>query len=268
MSANTTTNTDAAPSCCADDEIARYDLTRQRLRDALAGQLPDTADFEGTLTAYAYWVCSVVRQRGADWETTLREYVNHALRDAARETEAEQAEFALLRQMLRNVAGDGPLLDVGAGWGRLAPLYDEAGLRAVYVEPTALGTRLMRRSGLRRVAAAAGEALPFPAATFRAVLIGWVLHHRSPDLDAAGILREAVRVLAPGGWLFSIEPLLPGFSLELWRTMLAQAGITAGDAHEFYQMPDGRGGLEHHTLVCAQKPSVSQERTQGCLPPE
>ena len=83
MSANTTTNTDAAPSRCAGDEIARYDLTRQRLRDALAGQLPEMVDFEGTLTAYAYWVCSAVRQRSADWDTTLREHVNYALRDAA-----------------------------------------------------------------------------------------------------------------------------------------------------------------------------------------
>jgi SAM-dependent methyltransferase len=225
-------------------------------------------DFEGTLTANAYWVCSAVRQRGADWDTALREYVNHALRDATCETEAERAESALLRQMLRNVAGDGPLLDVGAGWGRLAPLYDEAGLRAVYVEPAALGTQLMLRNGLRRVVAAVGEALPFPSAAFRAALIGWVLHHHSPDLDAADILREAVRVLAPGGWLFSIEPLLPGFSLELWRAMLAQAGIKAGDAHEFYQMPDGRGGLEHYTLVCAQKPIVSRERPKACLPQE
>ena len=164
--------------------------------------------------------------------------------------------------MLRHVAGDGPLLDVGAGWGRLAPLYDERRMAAVFIEPAALGTQLMRRNGLRRVVAAVGEALPFPAATFRVALIGWVLHHRSPDLDAVGILREAVRVLAPGGWLFSIEPLLPGFSLELWRAMLAQAGITAGDAHEFYQMPDGRGGLEHYTLVCARE----TDRQPGTTP--
>ncbi len=240
------------------DELALYDVTRQWLCDALAGQLPVTTDFEGTLTAYAYWVCSVVRQRSADWETTLREYVNHAVRDAARETEAEQAEFTLLAHTLRNVAGDGPLLDVGAGWGRLAPLYDEADLRAVYVEPAALGTRLMRRSGLRRVVAAAGETLPFPAATFRAVLIGWVLHHRSPDLNAAVILREAARVLAPGGWLFSIEPIMPGFGIELWREMLAQAeaGVTVGEAHEFYRMPDSQGNMEYYTLVSAQKLTV------------
>ncbi len=268
MATITHLRTDAEAGQLAGDGLALYDLTCRRLRDELAGRLPDGADLEATVTAYAYWVCSVVQKRGANWETTLQEYISHAARDAVRETEAEQAEFALLGQMLRNVAGDGPLLDVGAGWGRLAPLYDEAGLRAVYVEPTALGTQLMRRNGLRRVAAAVGEALPFPAATFRAALIGWVLHHHSSDLDAVGILREAVRVLAPGGWLFSIEPLLPGFNLELWRAMLAQAGITAGDAHEFYRMPDGRGGLEHYTLVCAQKPIVGEEGPKASLPLE
>jgi SAM-dependent methyltransferase len=256
------------PGQPAGDGLALYDLTRQQLRAALAGRLPAAADFEGTLTAYAYWVCSVVQKRGADWETTLQEYVGYALRDAPRETEAEEAEFATLRRSLRRLTGGAFLLDLGAGWGRLARLYEEAALTPVYVEPTDLGIRLMQRDGLRQVAAARGEALPFEAGAFTAVLIGWVLHHRSPDLDAAGILREAVRVLAPGGWLFSIEPLLPGFNLELWRAMLAQAGITAGAAHEFYQMPDGRGGLEHYTLVCAQKPSVSQERPKACLPQE
>ena len=186
------------------------------------------------------------------------------------ETEAEQAEFALLGHTLRNVAGDGPLLDVGAGWGRLAPLYDEAGMAAVYVEPAALGTRLMSRNGLRRVVAAVGEALPFPAATFRVVLIGWVLHHRSPDLDAAGILREAVRVLAPGGWLFSIEPIMPGFGIELWREMLAQAeaGSRLAKRTNFTGCQTVRAVMEHYTLVCAQKPTVSQEQPKACLPQE
>jgi SAM-dependent methyltransferase len=256
MSVTTITapRTDATPGQLAGDGLALYDLTRQRLYAALASQLPAAADFEGTLTAYAYWVCSVVGKRGADWETTLQEYVGYALRDAARETEAEQAEFATLRRALGRVAGDSLLLDVGAGWGRLARLYEEAALTPVYVEPTDLGVRLMQRDGLRQVAAARGEALPFAAGAFTAVLIGWVLHHHSAESDAPRILAEAARVLAPSGWLFSIEPIRPGFDMARWREILDQAGIRAGDTHEFYRMPTGQEGFEQYTLMIGQKP--------------
>jgi len=245
----------------AGDEIELYDLTRQRLHIALVGQLPAAANIAATLTAYAYWVCSAVQQRGADWETTLREYSGYALRNAARDTEAEQAEFALLRRALRQAVSTagagGRLLDVGAGWGRMAALYGETGWRPIYLEPSSLGVRLMRRDGLRQVTAARGEALPFAAGTFTAVLIGWVLHHHSAELDAARMVAQVARVLAPGGWLFSIEPLRPGFDMGRWHKLLTQAGITVGETHEFYQMPDSRGNLESHTLVVGQKRKAS-----------
>jgi SAM-dependent methyltransferase len=239
----------------AGDDLALYDLTRQRLCAALTGELSAATDFEGTLTAYAYWVCSAVRQRNADWETTLQEYITHALRDAARETEAEQAECSLLRRALRVLARGGALLDIGAGWGRLAPLYREAGMNAVCVEPSGLGVRLMRRGGLRRLAAARGEALPFRTETFNAALIGWVLHHESALLDAQRLVGEAARVLMPGGWLFSIEPLRPGFDMVRWRELLDQPeiGLVVQETQEFYAMPDGQGDLEHYTAICAQK---------------
>jgi SAM-dependent methyltransferase len=242
----------------AGDEIALYDLSRQRLHIALVGQLPAAADIAATVTAYAYWVCSAVRQRGADWEATLQAFAGYALRDAARETEAEQAEFALLRRALRQAVAaagaGGRLLDVGAGWGRMAALYGETGWESVYLEPTGLGVRLMQRDGLRQVAAARGEALPFEAGAFAAVLIGWVLHHHSAESDAPRLAAEAARVLAPGGWLFSIEPLRPGFDMARWRELLDLAGITFAGAHEFYRMPNSRGDEERYALVIGQKP--------------
>jgi SAM-dependent methyltransferase len=233
------------------DELARYELTHRRLRDALAGQLPLKEDIESTLTAYAYWVCTAVHKRGADWETTLREYIGRALHDAARETEAEQRELALLRRTLRIVPGRGPVLDVGAGWGRLAPLYDELRLRAVYVEPAGLGVRLMRRSYLGQIVRSVGEALPFPSAVFPAALIGWVLHHHSPNFNAADILREVARVLVAGGWLFSIEPLGTGFDMNQWTGLLEQSEVNVElcGVEEFFQMPDAQGGVERYTLV-------------------
>jgi len=252
MTTSTDTQADGAAGQHG-DELARYDLTCRRLRDTLTGQLPAAADFEGTLTACAYWVCSVIRQRNADWDTTLHEYVGHALRDAVRETEAEQAEFALLRWALSHAGAGGRLLDVGAGWGRMAPLYAETGWRPVLLEPSGLGVRLMRRAGLQNVAAGQGEALPFQAGTFPAVLIGWVLHHHSADLDTTAIVHEAARVLAPGGRLFSIEPLRPGFDMARWHALLEQAEITFSEVHEFYRMPTGQGECELHTLVIGRK---------------
>ncbi len=242
------------------DELTRYDLTRRRLRDALAGQLSVKADLESTVTTYAYWVCTAVSERGADWEMTLRDYIGRALREAVRETEADLREFALLRRMLRVVPGPGPVLDVGAGWGRLAPLYDELSLRAVYVEPAGLGVQLLRRNRPDQVVRSVGEALPFPSAVFPAALIGWVLHHHSSDLDAAGILREVARVLVAGGWLFSIEPLGAGFDMEQWRELLAQSEVNVElcSTEEFFQMPDARGGVERYTLVLGKTPATNR----------
>jgi SAM-dependent methyltransferase len=235
------------------DELALYDLTRQRLREALSGQLPIGADLEGTLTAYAYWVCTRVRQRGADWEAALREYIVHALRDAANDSQAEQRELALLRHVLSAAPRWGRMLDVGAGWGRMSPLYNELGLPAVYVEPAELGTRLMRRNGLDGIVRSTGELLPFASGTFATVLVGWVLHHDAPDLDAARIVREIARVVSPGRQVLSIEPLNADFDLEKWTRLLNDAGFRVGDIHEFFEVPDGHGAMERYTLAVAAR---------------
>jgi SAM-dependent methyltransferase len=235
------------------DELALYDLTRQRLREALSGQLPSVADLEGTLTAYAYWVCTRVRKRGADWEATLREYIGYALRDAADESQAEQRELALLRRVLRTAQQRGRVLDVGAGWGRMSPLYNEPGLSIVYVEPAELGTYLMRRSGLDGIVRSLGESLPFASGAFSTALVGWVLHHDAPDLDAACIVREIARVVAPGSQVLSIEPLNADFDLEKWTRLLNDAGFRVGDIHEFFEMPAGHGAMERYTLAAAAR---------------
>lgn len=127
------------------DDLTLYDRTRRRLREALAGQLPGNVDLGDILTSYAYWVCTSVSKRGVDWETTLRDYIDVARRRAADESAAERRKAALLRRELTRACG--PVLEVGAGWSRLAWLYDELGLRAVYVEPVTLGTQLMRHDG-------------------------------------------------------------------------------------------------------------------------
>lgn len=68
------------------------------------------------------------------------------------------------------------------------------------------------------------------------------------------MVAEAARVLAPSGWLLSIEPIRPGLDMARWRELLDQAGITVDAAHELYRMPDGRGNEERYTLVIGRKP--------------
>lgn len=95
----------------------------------IADRLPPAVDVEKLLADYAYWVCGQVRRRGGDWQEMLHKYADLACRRAADESEAERREVVLLRRELAQTHG--PLLDVGAGWGRLAFLYAGLGLSAV-----------------------------------------------------------------------------------------------------------------------------------------
>jgi len=239
------------------DDLVLYDRTRQRLREALAGRVPAGVDLEGTLDAHAYWVCTAVSQRNADWEETLREYVDIALRRAAESSAAERRELALIRSVLGEANANGPTLDIGAGWGRLAPLYDELELQAVYLERETLGARLMRRGGLSRVALGVGEAAPFADGVFSTTVIGWVLHHNHlPEVDAAGILAEAARVTVMGGTLLSVEPLWTEFEGEKWIGLLTGVGFTVNSVEVFHQTETSRDGIEYHALaIGTRRPS-------------
>jgi len=234
------------------DELALYDLTVRRLHAALAGRLPPAVDLPGTLTAYAYWVCAVMSKPGADWDQILDRYINYALRDAAAESESERREEEALRRVLGQVRG--PLLDIGAGWGRLAPLYEESGLQAAYLDPSTLGIRLMRRRDLGRLVCARGERLPFASGVFLTTVIGWLLHHGPQGVESSLVLSEAARVCAPGGTLISVEPLHYGFTQQEWVELITGAGFMVNDLGQFYEMPDHRGRLELRTMaICTRR---------------
>ena len=125
----------------------------------------------------------------------------------------------------------------------------------------------MRRSGRRRIVQVTGETLPFPAATFAAVLIGWVLHHDAPDLDAARILREAARVTLPGGRLISIEPLSDEFDRSKWLGLLDAAGFVVSQRRRFLRHAASarRGGAIRPGGGCATSMTQEMERLHASL---
>lgn len=118
-------------------------------------------------------------------------------------------------QLLGDLSGR--VLEIGAGTGLNAARYGPAA-DVVYTEPDPHMARRLRRRGVEVVEAGA-EKLPFPDASFDAVVSTLVLC-TVPDVPAA--LAEVRRVLKPGGRLVFLEHVRaePGTRLEQWQNRL------------------------------------------------
>jgi len=231
-----------------DNPLDLFDFTCERLQATVADRLPDGVDPAAFCAETAYCICLAVTAQGESWETAFHKYVDtEVLERAGRDAESERRELDLLRIELAQARG--PVLDVGAGWGRVAALYAQAEWPVYYVEPTVLGTRLMQRTGLKRIVAAKGESLPFLSGVFHTILIGWVLHHDAGDVNASQLLREAARVTAPGGLLLSVEPLDERFDRTKWTTLITQAGFSVCRIGAFYEYPRAKGSIASHALL-------------------
>jgi ubiquinone/menaquinone biosynthesis C-methylase UbiE len=114
---------------------------------------------------------------------------------------ADQAELDSARRVL----------EIGCGTGNLAllvkrirPQLDVVGLDP---DPKALAraTRKARRAGLDlRLDRGFADQLPYPDTSFDRVLSALMFHHLDEDLQVAS-LREALRVLRPGGSLHLVD---------------------------------------------------------------
>jgi ubiquinone/menaquinone biosynthesis C-methylase UbiE len=151
--------------------------------------------------------------------------------------EAERNRELLLRHL---PPAPGVVLDVGGGPGAYACWLAELGHAVHLVDPMPLHVEQAREASARhpsrRLASIAlGDArrLDVPDASVDAVLLMGPLYHLTERGDRLGALREARRVLRPGGLVFAVgvsrfASLLSGLAAGLLGDPIA-AGIVAAD---------------------------------------
>ncbi|WP_028032696.1 class I SAM-dependent methyltransferase [Chelativorans sp. J32] len=173
---------------------------------------------------------------------------------------AVHAQGEDLQALIARMAGksDARVLDLGCGGGHvtfnIAPLVREVVAYDLSPQMLDVVARTARERGLSNVSTAQGvaESLPFETGSFDAVLTRFSAHHWR-DLDAG--LREAARVLKPGGRIIVVDtvssgiPLIDTFfqAIELlrdcshvrnypraeWEAALARAGFQVCSSDQF-----------------------------------
>ena len=119
----------------------------------------------------------------------------------------------------------GDVLEIGGGTGANLPYYPE-GANITFIEPDTHMVRKLRRNIVRHKRSAAivqqgGESLPFADASFDTVVTTLVLCMVS---DADAVVREARRVLRPGGaFLFYEHVISPRPRGRWWQHRLNPA---------------------------------------------
>jgi ubiquinone/menaquinone biosynthesis C-methylase UbiE len=139
----------------------------------------------------------------------------------------------------------GPVLDVGCGYGTLTRALGEAGIEAVGVDadPRSLDVARGRCSDCRFVLADA-RALPFPAASFSTLILRDSLHHLVAEPAWAEIAAELMRVLAPGGRVVVMDPNM--------TTIVRVARVVARHRDEACTVERARSELEAIGLQVAE----------------
>ena len=97
---------------------------------------------------------------------------------------------------------DLPLLDIGCGTGGM---LSGAPCRAIGIDLSGEALRFCRGRGRRLLTRGDAASLPFRDESFSGALMLDVLYHRAVS-DPPGVLREARRVIAPGGYVIVNVP--------------------------------------------------------------
>ena len=123
------------------------------------------------------------------------------------------------------------VLDVGCGTGRSQAIYADFARRYVGIDLSE-HELIAGRNRQPELAWVRGDGcmLPFATERFDAVCFSAVLHH-IPDFSPA--LREAIRVLRPGGHVFAFDPNLLNPAMALFRCprspLYSQNGVSPNE---------------------------------------
>ncbi len=150
-----------------------------------------------------------VPPRGFD--PVITNYYERAPEEARLKQAPFQLEEARTRELIQRFAPPPPgiVLDVGGAAGAYALWLAEAGYSVHLLDPVPrLVVEARRRSAaakqpLTSCRVGDARALEMPADTADVVLLLGPLYHLTDPGDRARSLREAARVLKPGGWLFA-----------------------------------------------------------------
>ena len=162
---------------------------------------------------------------------------------------------ARLAERLSGLAADDAVADIGCGPGTAARHAARLGAAVVGIDPAPVMLRfarlLTRRSAHAvRYAQGSAEALPLPDSSVSVVWSIASVHHWA-DLDAG--LREARRVLKPGGRLVAIErlsrPGAKGLASHGWTPEQASAFAGHCRVHGFADAGVNRHGVGRRTKV-------------------
>lgn len=131
------------------------------------------------------------------------------------------------------------VLDIGCGDGSLVRFFAKNGAHAAGVDINAdvlARARAGKRVANEHFTEAHGESLPFPDASFDIAVYFNSLHH-VPVMVQGLALREAARVLSPGGTLLVVEPLAEGSNFRLIQPVDDETEVRAAAKRALDALP-------------------------------